>query len=57
MKDSFTGQSRGFGFVTFDDPASLLRALKQDHIIDGKMVIAFSLYIKILQIFILQRLF
>lgn len=38
MKDTVTGKSRGFGFITYEDPASLQRVLKQDHVIDGKMV-------------------
>jgi RNA recognition motif-containing protein len=39
MKDSFSGKSRGFGFVLFNHPKILDRVLKQDHVIDGKMVI------------------
>ncbi|KAI8901244.1 hypothetical protein BC833DRAFT_578513 [Globomyces pollinis-pini] len=38
MTDNFTGRSRGFGFVTFEDPKVLDRVLKQDHTIDGKIV-------------------
>jgi hypothetical protein len=36
MKDRFTGKSRGFGFVTFVDPAAAARALAADHAIDGR---------------------
>ncbi len=38
MKDVLTGKSRGFGFVTFSHPKILDRVLKQDHVIDGKIV-------------------
>lgn len=36
MKDRFTGKSRGFGFVTFVDPASAARALSVEHTVDGR---------------------
>jgi RNA recognition motif-containing protein len=36
MKDRFTGKSRGFGFVTFVDPAAAQRALTLDHSVDGR---------------------
>lgn len=36
MKDRFSGKSRGFGFVTFVDPASAQRALTMDHTVDGR---------------------
>ncbi|EFJ48141.1 hypothetical protein VOLCADRAFT_43575, partial [Volvox carteri f. nagariensis] len=36
MKDRYTGKSRGFGFVTFIDPASATRALSVEHTIDGR---------------------
>lgn len=38
MMDTMTGKSRGFGFVTFTDPKSIDRILKQDHVVDGKIV-------------------
>lgn len=38
MKDPMSGKSRGFGFVTFSNPKTLDRVLKQDHNIDGKLV-------------------
>lgn len=38
MMDPMTGKSRGFGFITFADPKSIDRILKQDHVVDGKIV-------------------
>ena len=40
MKDMTTGRSRGFGFLTFKDPASIDKVLETDHYIDGKKVCA-----------------
>jgi RNA recognition motif-containing protein len=36
MKDRLSGKSRGFGFVTFVDPAAAARALQMEHTIDGR---------------------
>lgn len=36
MKDRLGGKSRGFGFVTFVDPAAAARALQVEHTIDGR---------------------
>ena len=36
--DSNTGKSRGFGFVTFADEASLIKVLQQRHELDGKTI-------------------
>jgi RNA-binding protein Musashi len=36
MKDRFSGKSRGFGFVTFVDPAAAQRALAMEHTVDGR---------------------
>ena len=36
MKDRFSGKSRGFGFVTFVDPAAAQRALGMEHTVDGR---------------------
>lgn len=38
MKDSSTGRSRGFGFLTFKDPKSVDEVIKTDHILDGKLI-------------------
>lgn len=38
MKDSSTGRSRGFGFLTFKDPTSVDAVVKTDHILDGKLI-------------------
>ncbi len=36
MKDRYTGKSRGFGFISFVDASSALRALNVEHLIDGR---------------------
>ncbi|KAG7660514.1 uncharacterized protein J8A68_005933 [[Candida] subhashii] len=38
MKDTATGRSRGFGFLTFKDPKSVDEVIKTDHILDGKLI-------------------
>ena len=39
MKDKETGQSRGFGFVTYADPQCVAEVLKaRPHTIDNKIV-------------------
>lgn len=38
MKDSVTGRSRGFGFLTFKDPRAVDEVIKKDHILDGKLI-------------------
>jgi RNA-binding protein Musashi len=38
LKDPISAISRGFGFVTFLEPRTLDRVLKQNHIIDHKMI-------------------
>lgn len=38
MKDSNTGRSRGFGFLTFDQPSSVDEVVKTQHILDGKVI-------------------
>lgn len=41
MKDPMTNKSRGFGFLTFLDPRNVDAVLKEDHHLDGKMVLFF----------------
>lgn len=38
MRDSATGRSRGFGFLTFKDPTSVDAVIKKDHVLDGKLI-------------------
>jgi len=37
-KDTVTGQSRGFGFVTFEDASVITKVLSDSHVIDEKTV-------------------
>ncbi|KAL3660177.1 hypothetical protein V7S43_014708 [Phytophthora oleae] len=38
MKDKYTGQPRGFGFVTFADASAIDRVLEETHTLDGRSV-------------------
>lgn len=38
MRDSATGRSRGFGFLTFEDASSVDTVIKSDHVLDGKLI-------------------
>ncbi|TXG68587.1 hypothetical protein EZV62_003522 [Acer yangbiense] len=38
MMDRYTGRPRGFGFVTFADPAIADQILEKNHVIDGRAV-------------------
>lgn len=38
MKDRNTGRPRGFGFITYADPAVVDTVIKEDHVINGKQV-------------------
>ncbi|XP_059666749.1 heterogeneous nuclear ribonucleoprotein 1 [Cornus florida] len=38
MKDRYTGQPRGFGFITYADPSVVDNVIEEDHIINGKQV-------------------
>lgn len=38
MRDSATGRSRGFGFLTFKDPRCVNTVMVKEHYLDGKIV-------------------
>ncbi|XP_043692256.1 heterogeneous nuclear ribonucleoprotein 1 [Telopea speciosissima] len=38
MKDRYTGQPRGFGFITYADPAVVDKVIEEVHVINGKQV-------------------
>ncbi|XWS51710.1 hypothetical protein CRYUN_Cryun11dG0007000 [Craigia yunnanensis] len=38
MKDRYTGQPRGFGFITYADPSVVDKVIEDDHVINGKQV-------------------
>ena len=38
MKDRYTGQPRGFGFITYADPSVVDKVLEDTHVINGKEV-------------------
>lgn len=38
MKDPNTGRSRGFGFLTFNDPKSVDEVVRTQHVLDGKVI-------------------
>ena len=38
MRDSFSGRSRGFGFLTFRDPKTVNTVMVKEHYLDGKIV-------------------
>ncbi|CAO2207113.1 unnamed protein product [Urochloa humidicola] len=38
MKDRHTSQPRGFGFITYSDPAVVDKVIEDDHVINGKPV-------------------
>jgi RNA-binding protein Musashi len=38
MRDSASGRSRGFGFLTFKDPKCVNIVMVKEHYLDGKIV-------------------
>ncbi|ETI20432.1 hypothetical protein G647_08467 [Cladophialophora carrionii CBS 160.54] len=38
MRDSATGRSRGFGFLTFKDPKTVNTVMVKEHFLDGKII-------------------
>lgn len=38
MRDVESGRSRGFAFLTFEDPKSVEAVLGKEHFLDGKLV-------------------
>lgn len=38
MKDRETGRPRGFGFITYEDPAVVDQLIEETHVINGKQV-------------------
>lgn len=38
MRDSASGRSRGFGFLTFRDPKTVNTVMVKEHYLDGKIV-------------------
>ena len=38
MRDSATGRSRGFGFLTFRDAKTVNTVMVKEHYLDGKIV-------------------
>ena len=38
MRDSVTGRSRGFGFLTFKDAKTVNIVMVKEHFLDGKIV-------------------
>lgn len=38
MRDATSGRSRGFGFLTFEEPSSVDEVVKTQHILDGKVI-------------------
>lgn len=45
MRDSATGRSRGFGFLTFRDPKTVNTVMVKEHYLDGKIVRSQTLFL------------
>lgn len=50
MKDRYTGQPRGFGFITYADPSVVDKVIEDDHVINGKQVQSYICYMQKLRI-------
>ena len=42
MRDPETGRSRGFAFLTFEEPSSVNAVMVREHYLDGKAVSFFG---------------
>lgn len=42
MKDRYSGQPRGFGFITYADPSVVDKVMEDSHVINGKQVLWWS---------------
>lgn len=47
MRDSTTGRSRGFGFLTFRDPKTVNTVMVKEHYLDSKIVSSITLDIRV----------
>lgn len=45
MKDRNTGRARGFGFIVFADPAVAELVVMEKHMIDGRLVTVYLLWV------------
>jgi RNA recognition motif-containing protein len=56
MRDP-AGRSRGFAFLTFEDPAAVNKVMVQEHYLDGKIVRSdtYTSYDIFLQLFLISR--
>jgi len=54
MKDRYTSQPRGFGFITYSDPVVVDKVIEDNHVINGKQVSSvfhYSVAVEFLYIF------
>ena len=55
MRDPETGRSRGFAFLTFEDPSSVNAVMVREHYLDGKAVRAMVVFTKLYSEWFLYR--